>query len=54
MAVVVATDDLNTWAAAHTDFVFRVTSTVAALDPEASRARLAAWPDLLRGLGLLA
>ncbi|MCC6304157.1 MAG: MurR/RpiR family transcriptional regulator [Rhodobacteraceae bacterium] len=75
MTVVVTTDDLNTWAAAHTDFVFRVTTkvgtfvestgplasllnlvthTVAARDPGASRARLAAWPDLLRCLGLFA
>ncbi len=31
-----------------------ITHTVATRDPEASRARLAAWPDLLRGLGLFA
>lgn len=71
--VIVVTDDLNTWAARHTPFVFFVTSkvgafvestgplasmlnlithAVAAQSPERSAARLAAWPLLLRDLGL--
>jgi DNA-binding MurR/RpiR family transcriptional regulator len=73
MDVVVVTDELNTWAATHSPFVFFVTSkigtfvestgplasilnlithAVAALDPEGSRKRLAAWYDVLRELGL--
>jgi len=73
MTVVVITDELNTWAASHTPFVFfvvskshtyvessgplasllsLVTHSVAALDPEGTRARLAAWPLILRELGL--
>ncbi|MFT4151503.1 MAG: MurR/RpiR family transcriptional regulator [Paracoccaceae bacterium] len=73
MQVVVVTEELNTWAAAHTPFVFFVVSkvhayvessgplasllslithSVAACDPASARARLAAWPALLRELNL--
>jgi DNA-binding MurR/RpiR family transcriptional regulator len=73
MTVVVATDELNTWAARHTPFVFfvaskigtfvestgplasmlnLVTHAVAARAPDRSASRLAAWPGLLRDLGL--
>lgn len=73
MAVVVITEELNTWAAAHTPFVFFVVNevrayvessgplvsllsvlihAVAAEDPETAKARLAAWPGLLRELDL--
>lgn len=73
MTVVVITDELNTWAAKHTPYVFfvagkahtyvessgplasllsLVTNSVAAQDPEATRARLAAWPSVLRELNL--
>jgi DNA-binding MurR/RpiR family transcriptional regulator len=73
MVVVVATDELNTWAADHTPFVFHVaaksgafvestgplasmlnlvTHAVAALDPVATRARLARWSGLIRELNL--
>ncbi|PYF08168.1 RpiR family transcriptional regulator [Rhodobacter viridis] len=73
MAVVVLTDELNTWAAALTPHVFFVSSkahayvessgplasllslvthSVAAQDPARAKARLAAWPALLRELAL--
>ncbi len=73
MAVVVITEELNTWAAAHTPFVFFVVNevrayvessgplvsllsvlihAVAAQSPETAKARLAAWPGLLRELNL--
>lgn len=73
ITVVVITEELNTWAAAHTPFVFFVVSkvhayvessgplasllslvvhSIAARDPETAKARLAAWPALLRELGL--
>lgn len=73
MTVVVITEELNTWAAAHTPFVFFVVNevrayvessgplvsllsvlihAVAAQGPETAKARLAAWPGLLRELDL--
>lgn len=73
MQVIVVTEELNTWAAAHTPFVFFVVSkvhayvessgplasllslithSVAARDPVSAKARLAAWPALLRELNL--
>lgn len=73
MTVVVVTEELNTWSAGYTPFVFfvvtkvhayvessgplasllsLVTHSVAARDPEAAKARLNAWPTLLRELDL--
>ncbi len=73
MSVVVITEELNTWASAHTPLVFfvvnkvhayvessgplvsllsLVTHAVAAKNPERAKARLAAWPALLRELNL--